>query len=146
MADTITHNGIIDSIEADGHVRVRITQSSACAGCKVASHCSASESKVKVVDVYHCLQKGLCVGDSVTVSTSQTVAGRALLLAFGLPLVLLLIVLAAMLMAGNDEGMSAVAALMVLLPYYIILWLCRERIAGNISFFLSPQVGEACGS
>ena len=131
----IRHEGIIDTIGSDGHVRVRITQMAACAGCKVAAHCNASEQKVKMVDVW--ASPGTLpysVGDSVVVATSGAAAGRALLLGFGLPLLLLLVVLAAMLAAGCDEGMSALTALAVLLPYYFVLWLCREHIAGGISF------------
>jgi sigma-E factor negative regulatory protein RseC len=132
----IRHEGIIKSIDSDGHIRVRITQMAACAGCKIAAHCNASEQKVKVVDAYHCELTGISVGDSVVVSTSQAAAGRALLLGFGLPLLLLLVVLAAMLATGMDEGTSALAALAVLAPYYLIIWLCRDRIAGNIKFHI----------
>lgn len=132
----IRHDGIIESIGTDGHVRVRITQTSACAGCKIASHCNASDQKVKMVDVYHCERKGLSVGDGVVVVTSQAAAGRALLLGFGLPLVLLLTVLGGMLLAGKDEGTSAIAGLAALLPYYLILWLCRDRIARNVVFYI----------
>ena len=143
----IRHDGIIESIGNDGHICVRITQMAACAGCKVAAHCNASEQKVKVVDVYLSDTNGaeldkqdaqhafpFRVSDNVVVATSQAAAGRALLLGFGLPLVLLLLVLAAMLLAGNNEGISAITALVVLLPYYLILWLLRNRIAGSISF------------
>ncbi len=145
----IRHDGIIESIDADGHIRVRITQMAACAGCKVAAHCNASEQKVKVVDVYEKLDAGrhqelqipsnaypYKVGDSVVVATSGAAARKALLLGFGLPLVLLLVVLAAMLAAGIDEGTSALAALAMLAPYYLVLWLCRERIAGKIAFHI----------
>ena len=76
------------------------------------------------------------VGDSVVVATSGAAARKALLLGFGMPLVLLLVVLAAMLAAGIDEGTSALAALAVLAPYYLVLWLCRERIAGKITFHI----------
>ena len=140
----IRHDGIIESIGNDGHICVRITQMAACAGCKVAAHCNSSEQKVKVVYVYLSDTNGaelnkqdafpFRVGDNVVVATSQAAAGRALLLGFGLPLVLLLLVLAAMLLAGNNEGISAITALVVLLPYYLILWLLRNRIAGSISF------------
>ena len=152
MMKEISHEGIIESIGSDGHVRVRITQMAACAGCKVAAHCNASEQKVKMVDVYEPTRNSSSgegsvesdkrdslwykVGDSVVVATSQVAAGRALLLGFGLPLVLLLVVLAAMLLAGVGEGTSALASLAVLAPYYLILWLCRDRIAGNIRFYI----------
>ena len=79
------------------------------------------------------------VGDSVVVATSQAAVGRALLLGFGLPLLLLLVMLTAMLATGMDEGTSAVAALAVLAPYYLILWLCRDRIAGNIVFRIANK-------
>ena len=145
----IRHEGIIESIGDDGHVRVRITQMAACAGCKVAAHCNASDQKVKIVDVYLAdhlrgdqeLQASLQtfpynIGDHVVVATSMSAAGRALLLGFGLPLLLLLVVLAAMLLTGNDEGTSAIIALAVLLPYYFILWLFRNRIAGSVVFYI----------
>lgn len=132
----IRHDGIIETIDSKGHVRVRITQTSACASCKVAGHCNASESKVKVVDVF-LTDTGSCpysVGDSVVVAISQAAAGRALLLGFGLPLLLLLVVLAAMMTTGVGEGTSALVAFAVLIPYYFIVWLYRHHIAGKINF------------
>ena len=152
MMKEIRHEGIIESIGSDGHVRVRITQLAACAGCKVAAHCNASEQKVKVVDVYEPNNppptppqgRGVRykVGDNVVVATSQAAAGRALMLGFGLPLLLLLAVLGAMLTAGMDEGTSALAALAVLAPYYLIIWLCRNRIAGKIEFKIVEKLGN----
>ena len=50
MSTDIKHCGVVDEVE-DGCVKVRIVQSSACASCKVASHCNASENKEKVVEV-----------------------------------------------------------------------------------------------
>ena len=51
MSANIKHCGIVDEI-TDGCIKVRIVQSSACASCKVASRCNASESKEKIVEVY----------------------------------------------------------------------------------------------
>lgn len=139
MENAIRHDGIVESIEKT-HIRVRIVQTSACAGCKVASHCNASEQKVKVVDVYHADRHDLKVGDSVVVSTSTATAGKALLLGFGFPLLLLLMVLAVMLGMGGEEGTAALCALAVLIPYYIIVWLCRDRIAKTVTFRIEPRI------
>ena len=135
MENTIRHDGVVEQIDG-GHIVVRILQTSACAGCKVASHCNASEAKVKTVDVYQAPPATLKVGDSVVVSTSGRTAGKALLLGFGLPLVLLLVVLAVMLGLGFGEGTAALCALAVLVPYYIIIWLCRNRIARSVAFHI----------
>lgn len=133
MENSIRHEGTIESVEGR-HLRVRILQSSACAGCKIASRCTASEQKEKIVDVYDDRACDYHVGDAVTVSTSGKTAGRALLLGFGLPLLLMLAVLALMLAGGFEEGVAALAAIGVLLPYYACLWLMRSRIADSISF------------
>ena len=133
MEKTIRHDGVVERIEGT-HIQVRILQTSACAGCKIAGHCTASESKEKVIDVRQTPPPGLGVGDSVVVCTSGAAAGKALLLGFGVPLLLLLAVLAAMLALGQGEGAAALGSIAVLIPYYITLWLCRDRIGRTVAF------------
>lgn len=132
----ISHSGIVESIE-DGRVRVRILQASACAACKVAGHCNASESKEKIVDVLNIADTAhLNVGDEVMVCASRSVANKALMLGFGIPFLLLIGVLVAVLYMTDNEGVAALAALGSLLPYYFLLWLRRDSIQQQISFYL----------
>lgn len=141
MSDKISHEGIIDQIDpATGHVRVRIVQTTACAACKIAGHCNASESKVKMVDV-DCANKAsaLSVGEQVTVWASRDVAGRALLLGFGLPFLVMVLTLMGSLLLTGREGLSALLGIGALLPYYLVLWLCRKHIAERISFHLETN-------
>ena len=133
MNQKISHSGIIDSI-LENCVKVRILQSSACAACKVAGHCNAAESKVKIVDVLCDDTSGYKVGEEVVVSASKNVANRALLLGFGVPFLLLLCVLLIALKIVYDEGLAALIALGSLIPYYLGLWLFRDRIQKQISF------------
>ncbi len=135
MSSKISHSGIIESI-ADGCVKVRILQTSACAGCKVAAHCNASESKVKMVDVACADSTGYHKGQQVVVSTSLGVANRALILGFGLPLLLLVSVLVGVLFLTSREGVAALSAIGVLIPYYIILWFLRDSVSRRVSFQL----------
>ena len=121
----------------DGCVKVRILQVSACASCKVAGHCNASESKEKIVDVLNVVDTSrLKLGDNVVVWTSSDVANKALVLGFGLPFLLLLGVLVVVLYLTDNEGVAALAALGSLLPYYFLLWLWRDSIRQQISFHL----------
>ena len=133
MSNKISHPGVIDSIE-DDCVKVRIVQTSACAACKVASHCNASESKEKMVDVFCCDTAKYRAGQEVTVWASREVANRAWLLGFGIPLLLLIGVLLIVLRWTGDEGVAALAALGSLLPYYLLLWLRRDSIRQQVSF------------
>ena len=135
MSSKISHSGVIESI-ADGCVKVRILQTSACAGCKVAAHCNASESKVKMVDVACPDSTGYHKGQQVVVSTSLGVANRALILGFGLPLLLRVSVLVGVLFLTSREGVAALSAIGVLIPYYIILWFLRDSVSRRVSFQL----------
>ncbi len=134
MSTKISHSGIVESI-SEGCVQVRILQTSACAACKVAGHCHASESKEKIVDVLNVGDTShLKVGDSVVVCASRDVANRALLLGFGVPFLILVSVLLIMLLLGSDEGLAALASLSALLPYYGLLYLMRDRIQQKMAF------------
>ncbi len=134
MSTKISHSGIIESIH-EGCVQVRILQTSACAACKVASHCNASESKEKFIDVRNVRDTSqLKVGDSVVVSASRDVANRALLLGFGVPSLILISVLLIMLKLTSDEGIAAIVSLLALVPYYLVLFLMRNKIQQKIAF------------
>jgi len=134
MSTKISHSGIIEGIEGDS-VKVRIVQTSACAACKVAGYCNAAESKEKIVDVLcGSAAKNLTVGQPVTVTTSGQVAAKALLWGFGLPFVVLVTVLVLVLWLTDHEGTAALSGLAALIPYYILLWLLRDRMREQLAF------------
>jgi sigma-E factor negative regulatory protein RseC len=133
MSNKIKHSGVVENILGDS-VQVRIVQTSACAACKVAGYCNASESKEKLVDVYHADTRNLRVGDVVTVTASTQVAAQALLLGFGLPFVVLVAVLIAVLLITGNEGAAALSGLAALVPYYAVLFLFRNCIRDKLSF------------
>ena len=133
MSNKIKHSGVVENILGDS-VQVRIVQTSACAACKVAGYCNASESKEKLVDVYHADTRNLKVGDVVTVTASTQVAAQALLLGFGLPFVVLVAVLIVVLLITGNEGAAALSGLAALVPYYAVLFLFRNRIRDKLSF------------
>lgn len=135
MHTKISHSGIVESV-ADGCVKVRILQASACGACKVAGHCHAAEAKEKIVEVYGSDFTRYTPGQQVVVSTSGDVAGRALLLGFGVPFVVLVGVLVLVLALTGDEGLSALCALAALIPYYGVLYLFRDRIRRQLTFYL----------
>ena len=133
MVDNISHSGVVESVE-DGCVHVRIVVTSACAACKVAGYCNAAESKEKVVDVYTAKSAAYVVGQAVTVSASRQVATHALLLAFGLPFVILVAVLVGVLLLTGNELWAALGGLLALVLYYGILWLFRQKVRDRLAF------------
>jgi sigma-E factor negative regulatory protein RseC len=133
MSQKISHSGIVERID-DGCVHVRIVQTSACAACKVAGYCNAAESKEKIIDVYCDSVADYQIGQQVVVSTSGQVAVKALLWAFGVPFVLLMTVLVLVLLLTANEGLAALSALAALVPYYLVLWLLRNKMREQLAF------------
>jgi len=134
----ISHSGIVETV-SEGCVSVRILQTSACAACKVSGYCHAAEAKEKIVDVYGCDTAKYSTGQEVIVTASGSVAKKALILGFGIPFLLVLGVLVAVLLLTNNEGVAALSALGSLLPYYFLLWLRRDNIQRSISFQIEEK-------
>lgn len=135
MSNQISHSGIIDSI-SDGVAHVRIVQSSACSSCKVASYCSSAESKEKMIDVRCPDASRYSVGQAVTVMAAQAVGMKAVVLAFIIPTILLLAVIIACVGNGVSDGIAAMAGITVLVPYYFLLYLSRNRLENILTFYL----------
>ena len=133
MNVSIKHCGVIDEI-VDGCIKVRIVQSSACASCKVAGHCNASESKEKTVDVFDDDTDRFSVGDNVMVVASQKMGFLAVLLSSVVPLFLLIVVLASVLAMTGSEAVAALSSIGALAPYYLILYICRDKIRARLAF------------
>ena len=103
MSNKIRHAGVIEAITEDC-VRVKIMQTSACSACKLASHCSASEQKEKVVEVFDThAADGRHVGDNVVVSTSLSTGMKAVMVGFVLPFAVMVATLVLVLQFTGNE-------------------------------------------
>lgn len=135
MSNKIKHAGVVDGVEGEC-VRIRILQSSACSACKVAAHCNASETKEKIIDVMDADASHYQKGDQVMVVADTAVGFRASLYGYLLPLILMVVTLVGVLAATHSEGLAAVSALGILMPYYVLLFLMRNKLRNRLSFTL----------
>lgn len=134
MADVIKHRGIVENIKGF-HMQVKIVQTSACAACSAKGHCHASESKEKLVDVFDEKASSYHKGEEVVLCGSTSMGMRAVFLAFGVPFLVVLVALfVVMHFTGGDELRSALAALLALVPYYLIIYICRDKLGKKFSF------------
>ena len=134
MTNIIRHQGVIDTIEG-AHIQVRILQTSACSACSLKGHCGSTESKEKTVDVYRFDTSSYRVGDAVTVIATTSMGMQAVLLAFAVPFILIILALfLTMKVTDGNELVSAGAGLFVLLPYYLLLYMNRGRLSKRFTF------------
>ena len=141
MADVIKHEGRVDSIDGDC-IHVRIVQASACAACGAKSLCSAAESKEKIVDVYGADTTAYQVGQRVMVEGAASMGMKAVRLAFLFPLLLLVVAVAlVMWLADGNEALAALAALLVLTVYFLLLFVNKKKLAREFTFTIKPIEG-----
>ena len=138
MSNKIIHSGVIKSIGVDC-LYVEIMQALACADCRVAENCHASEAKVKMVDVYCRDVARYHVGERVIVSTTSQVGLMAMLYAYLFPLIVLMTTLILVRICTRSDGWAALSALAILIPYYIVLYLFRERIKEQVHFNIEQE-------
>ena len=130
----ISHQGIIESIDGN-EVTVRFLQTAACASCKAASHCSASEKKEKVVTIKDAdVALSYAKGDKVIVVMSAENGRLAVILAFVVPFFILVVVLSFCLWMTKNEAMAALVGILSLMPYYAMLHLFDNKIARQFTF------------
>lgn len=135
-ADFIEHKGIVERIGANG-LQVRIVQASACSSCSARQLCRAGESREKVIEVdghYPTLR----VGSEVTLRGTVRQGLRASMLAYVVPLCLMLIVLFATARRWG-EGIAAAAALLSVALYYGVLYMMRRSLRGQFTFQIVRQ-------
>ena len=78
MTDKIKHLGIVESINGS-YLKVRIVQTSACSACSIKGHCSAAESKEKLIDVYNKAGLTCQVGNQVMISGATSLGMKAVM-------------------------------------------------------------------
>ena len=132
----ISHAGIIDSISG-GVVHVRIVQSSACSSCKVADYCNSAEHKEKIIDVRCANTSKYSVGQEVTVMATPAVGAKAVIMAFVIPTVILLVTIATCIGCGTSEAVAAMAGIIAMVPYYIVLYLNRGKLERILTFYIA---------
>ena len=138
MADIIKHRGIVEKIEGS-HVVVRIVQTSACSACSAKGLCNASESKEKQIDVYE-VNPSYRIGEEVVLCGSTSMGMRAVLLAFGIPVLLLQAALfVTMRVTDGDALLSSIVALLAVIPYYLVIYLMKNKLDKTFSFVIEKQ-------
>ena len=137
MANTIKHQGIVENIQGS-HLSVRIIQTSACAACSAKGHCSSADSKDKVIDITATEASSYQVGEQVMIIGETSMGMMAVVLAFVIPFVLLVTSLFIFMAWMENELYAALFSLIILIPYYFILWLNKARLKQKFSFTIKP--------
>ena len=134
MSERINHNGVIEKIDG-GTVYVRIIQQSACSGCHAKSMCTASESKEKIIEVPDNSGK-FHINEEVQLCGQSSLGLQAVLLAFVFPLIIVFAAIVTGTSMQWEETTSGLTGLLLLVPYYCILYFLRDKLKKRFIFTL----------
>lgn len=132
---SIEHRGRIDSIDGN-KINVSFIALSGCASCHAKGFCGAADMQEKAVEVYDFTDQ-YQVGDEVNVILKQTLGFRALLLGYVLPFIFVLLILIVLTAITNNEAIAGLSALAILVPYYLSLYLFRNKIRKKFTFTIN---------
>ena len=136
MTKEIQHAGTVESIK-NGKVFVQIIQTTACVSCSAKGMCSSAESKEKIIEV-NCPIGSYKEGDQVLLVGSVSMGMEAVLWAFIIPFLLIVITLFLLVHWIQNELIAALLSLATLIPYYIWLWLNQDYLKKKFSFTIKP--------
>ncbi len=137
MSGQIEHEGVISRLDK-GKAWVSIVQSSACADCHAQSMCRLSGQKEKIIEIPN-IDTSFHEGDKVIVVGSASLGLLAVLYAFVVPLIWVVAVLVVSLSYFHSEILAVFISIAVLVVYYLILYLYRDKLKKKFVFKITPN-------
>ena len=131
--ETISHEGIVTKI-TDDELEIKILAQSACAACHAKSACGMGEQAEKILTVPRPKGRDFALNQKVNVRMAIGQGNKAAVLAYLIPIVLLLAVLFVCLGLGINEGLAALVSIIALVPYYIVLYLKRDQLKKRFEY------------
>lgn len=137
---TIIHPGIVQSVSSD-KVLVKILSQSACSTCHAKGACSVAGVEEKIIEVEGQGTGAWKPGQQVMVKMEQALGLKAVIIGYLIPLIVLVLSVIIFLSIVNNEGLAALLSILMLLPYYVILYLFRERLGKRFRFRIEEAEG-----
>lgn len=133
MEHRISHEGIITAID-DNNVEVKILSKSACASCNIKGACNMSEMKEKIISINTPKANDFQIGQNVMVSMGLGQANKAVVFAYVIPTIILFSMIFILNHFKIEEGINALISISSLVPYYLILFLFRDKMKRKFEY------------
>ncbi|MBQ1280496.1 MAG: SoxR reducing system RseC family protein [Bacteroidales bacterium] len=131
--NVIKHSGVVSRVTPDS-VEVEIVSKSACAACHAKGVCGASDAESKIIEVKRADDGSFKVGDNVNVMIRYSMGMKAVLLAYVIPLFIILVLLLTLSVVLPDELCVAAITVGVLALYFFALALVKKKLGNKFIF------------
>lgn len=132
LAKTVEHIGRVQEITLND-IKVAIQPQASCVGCQAQAVCGNDNKNEKFV-VVHRQNHNYIVGETVKVILLQSLGFWALFVSYILPIILVFATLIIFIKIGFNEGFAGLFSLLVLVPYFFIIYCLKGSISKKINF------------
>lgn len=132
-SEAIIHQGTVKRVFGD-NVEVEIQTGSACAHCSATDQCVSSDSKTRNITVTNYRGSVLSEGDEVTIKSDNNNGLTAVLFAYFVPFILVVLTLFIVNYFIKNEAIAGGAALGILVPYYFVIWIYKNKLRKKFTF------------
>ncbi|MDR0418883.1 MAG: SoxR reducing system RseC family protein [Prevotellaceae bacterium] len=134
MAKKVSHLGKVADLTPEG-ILVAIVSESACASCHAKGACSMFDMKEKNILIPPGFQT-FEIGETVNVLLRQSLGMKAVMYAYMIPLVVLVLSLVILISFEVSDLYAGLLSLGITTAYYIVLYFFRDKLDKQFSFEL----------
>jgi len=134
----IKHPGTVTEVTPE-YITVEFVTESACAGCHARGVCGAADAQEGSIQVRNRLGYDYAVGDEVFIVLRQYLGMKAVGICYGIPLVILLVLLLSLQTVVESEFIQGVVCLSFVALYYLGIRLFRDRIERSYEFIIESR-------
>lgn len=140
--DCVEQKGIVIKKQEDKLV-VKIEQKSTCSSCHARGACTSLDKKDKEIEIKSKDAANYNIGDEVIITISTKLGMKAVLIAFVLPLILIVLALfLSIKIFSLSQSLSALISLLVLSAYYFLLYKQNLFLSKQFNFTIKEKITE----
>lgn len=140
--DCVEQKGIVIKKQEDKLV-VKIEQKSTCSSCHARGACTSLDKKDKEIEIKSKDTANYNIGDEVIITISTKLGMKAVLIAFVLPLILIVLALfLSIKIFSLSQSLSALISLVVLAAYYFLLYKQNLFLSKQFNFTIKEKITE----
>jgi sigma-E factor negative regulatory protein RseC len=140
--DCVEQKGIVIKKQED-KVIVKIEQKSTCSSCHARGACTSLDKKDKEIEIKTKDVENYNIGDEVVITISTKLGMKAVLIAFVLPLILLVIAMfLSIKLFSLTQSLSALVSLLVVAAYYFFLYKQNLFLSKEFNFLIKEKITQ----
>lgn len=144
MTDYIEHSAIITKIDRrNGILTVRIDNPDECGDCPAKKLCDTNGDTSNLVNIKTNDTARFKIDDIVTVRGTEKMHHKAIMYATVFPCIILVATMVGIYLLTGNQLASALSGIGILIVFYLVLWLCRNKIAHEFIFTVTGPVERA---